>query len=259
MLGTHKLLQKQWCFKFNISWLHSIFITSLTPDKLNSNNKHCQMIKIQIIYTWPNMFQTLVKVTVRDMLKWLQTCFLIGDIPQQVRTVYENRELPSMSWRALCWLLLKTTRCIQRPSQYNFLQSQYSWLIEHDTFGMTLGMQLTWPAHIIQVGGGNEEEEKNGSSRDGLQTTSLKWEASWQSDMQHCFISSWYILWWWITHVLSGGPMPAVLSVSHNCYNPSSSALKLCYVSNMQIHMDLQVSFVFPNSTRTITGYLKPR
>jgi len=53
--------------------------------------------------------------------------------------------------------------------------------------------------------------------------------------------------------------MPAVLSVSHNCYNPSSSALKLCYVSNMQIHMDLQVSFVFPNSTRTITGYLKPR
>lgn len=53
--------------------------------------------------------------------------------------------------------------------------------------------------------------------------------------------------------------MPGVLSVSHSCYNPSSSALKLCYVSNMQIHTDLQVSFVFSNSTRTITQQRNPR
>jgi len=53
--------------------------------------------------------------------------------------------------------------------------------------------------------------------------------------------------------------MPAVLSVSCNSYNPSSSALKLCYVSDMQIHLDLQVSFVFTYSTRTITEYLNPR
>ena len=149
-------------------------------------------------------------------------------------------------------IFVKNTRCIQRPSQYNLLQSQYSWLIEHDTLAWPL--VCSWPDHQTST-----RLEKKRQLRDGLQTTSLNSEAPWQSDMQHCFINSWSILWWRITYVLSGGTMPGVLSVSHSCYNPSSSALKLCYVSNMQIHTDLQVSFVFSNSTRTITQQRNPR
>jgi len=48
---------------------------------------------------------------------------------------------------------------------------------------MTLDMQLTSPANINQAG-------KKRQLRDGLQITSLIGEAAWQSDMQHCFISS---------------------------------------------------------------------
>lgn len=82
------------------------------------------------------MFQTLMKVRVTDMLKWLQICFLIGDIPQEVRTGYEIRELPSMSWRALWRLLLRLQDASKGPASTTFCKVNivgwYSMILWYD-------------------------------------------------------------------------------------------------------------------------------
>lgn len=77
-----------------------------------------------------------MKVTVRDMLKWLQTCFLIGDIPQKIRTGYESRELPSISWKALWRLLLRLQNASKDPASTTFgrvnIVGWYSMILWHD-------------------------------------------------------------------------------------------------------------------------------
>jgi hypothetical protein len=55
-----------------------------------------------------------------------------------------------------------------------------------------------------------------------------------------CSRSSSFVL-WWITHVRSGGPLPAAVSKSCKSYNPSVRIATSArwYVGNRQIHEDL--------------------
>jgi hypothetical protein len=63
-------------------------------------------------------------------------------------------------------------------------------------------------------------------------TPSLTGEVACPSETACCSISSSSVL-WWITHVRSGGPLPAATSGSCKCYNPSVFALRLTHLGTV--------------------------
>lgn len=116
------------------------------------------------------MFQTLVKVTVRDMLKLLQTCFLIGDIPQQVRTGYKIRDWSSVSWRALWQLWLRLQDASKGPASTTFCRANvvgwYSMILWHDPWyaaDLTTTYQPGWKKKAAQRWATNHQLKQRSS------------------------------------------------------------------------------------------------
>jgi hypothetical protein len=106
-----------------------------------------------------------------------------------------------------------------------FLGEPIGWVETARYLGVTLGTQLTWSAHINQVG-------KKAAQRLGVLGPLLNRRSGLSVRNGVLLISSSSVL-CWITHVRSGGPLPAATSGSCKCYNPSVFALRLTHLGTL--------------------------
>jgi hypothetical protein len=133
--------------------------------------------------------------------------------------------VPSQVEFSTAVLFVKAARRIQKPRAVQFLGEPIQWVETLRHIGMTFDTQLTWTAHVNQVG-------KKADQRLGVLAPpppSLTGEADCPSKTVCCSTGSSSVL-WWITNVRSGGPLPAATSGSCKCYNTSVFALRLTHL-----------------------------
>jgi hypothetical protein len=140
--------------------------------------------------------------------------------------------------------LLRPRDASKNPDQCSFSESQSS--------GSKQLVILGWPLILSSPGRLTSTRWERRQLKDwGCLVPSLTGEAACPSETAFCTTSSSSVL-WWITHVRSGGPLPAATSGSCKCYKTIVFALVLWYVSNRQIHEDLGISF-FADHIRALT------
>jgi hypothetical protein len=122
-------------------------------------------------------------------------------------------------------LFVKAVRRIQKPRAVKLLGDPIQWVVTARYLGVTVDTQLTWSAQANQVG-------MKAAQRLGVLGPSLTGEAACPSEMVRCSTSSSSVL-RWITHVRSGGPLPAPTSGSCRYYNPSVFALRLTHIGTL--------------------------
>jgi hypothetical protein len=108
-------------------------------------------------------------------------------------------------------LFVKAARRSQKPRAMQFLGEPIQWVETARDLGETPDTQLTWSAHVSQVGK---------KAAQILAAPSFTGEAAWPSETVCCSTSSSSVR-WWIAHVRSGGLLPAPTSGSYKWYNPS--------------------------------------
>jgi hypothetical protein len=121
--------------------------------------------------------------------------------------------------------LLRRRDASKNPEQCSFSESQYSGSKQHGISG--------WPLILSLPGRRTSARWERRQLKDwSCLAPSLTGEAVCPSETVCCSTSSSSIL-WWITHVRSGGPLPAATSGSCKCYNPSVFALRLTHLRTL--------------------------
>jgi hypothetical protein len=151
--------------------------------------------------------------------------------------------LPSTSQRALLWSMLRRRDASKNPEQWSFSESQYS--------GVILDTQLTWSAHVNQVG--KKGGSKTGRAwpllnrRSGLSVRNgvLLYKLLIRPMMDYA-----YPIW----RAAARSHVRKLQVLQSKCLHISTNAP--WYVGNKQIHEDLGIPF-FANLIRGLTFRLK--
>jgi hypothetical protein len=139
------------------------------------------------------------------------------------RAGYGIGGLPSMSQRALLCSLLRLRDAFKNPEQCNFSESQYNGSKQHGILG--------WPLILSLPGQWTSTRWERRQQKDWVcLAPSLTGEVACPSETVCCSTSSSSVL-WWITHVW--GPLPAAMSGSCKCYNPSVFTLQLTHLGTL--------------------------
>jgi hypothetical protein len=133
--------------------------------------------------------------------------------------------LPSTSQRAVLCCLLRRRDTSKNPEQCSFSESQYSGSKQHGILGRLLILSL--PGRRTSA-----RWERRQLKDWACLAPSLTGEAACPSETVCCSTSSSSVL-WWITHVWSGGSLPAATSGICKCYNPSVFALRLTHLGTL--------------------------